>query len=92
MSIREPKIKLSYVELLGFEMALKKFIKDSLQICWADSHFRSSSYKNFKATALSEVDYLIEDQLPPFVTGLAVHNLHILPLISDAKKITNFHS
>lgn len=69
MSTTEPKIKLSYVELLGFEMALKKFIKDSLQICWADSHFLSSQYKNFKATALSEANYLVEDCLNPFVTG-----------------------
>lgn len=69
MSITEPKITLSYVELLGIEMALKKFIKDSLQICWADSHFLSSSYKNFKTTALSEVDYLIENCPYPFVTG-----------------------
>lgn len=68
MSITEPKIK-SYVELQGFEMALKKFIKDSLQICWTDFHFLSSSYKNLKATALSEADYLIEGCPSPFVTG-----------------------
>lgn len=49
-SITEPKIKPAYVELLGFEMALKKFIRDSLHICWADSHFWSYSYKNFAAT------------------------------------------
>lgn len=69
MSITEPKIKLFDAELLGFEMALKKFIKVSLQICWADSHFRSSLYKNFKATALSEADSLTEDCLPCLVTG-----------------------
>lgn len=65
-------------------MALKKFTKDSPQICWADSHFQFSSYKNFKATALS--DYLIEDCPPRLVTGRASHYPHILPLICDAKK------
>lgn len=80
MSITEPKIKLSYMELQGIETALK-VLSDSLQMCWAGSHFQSCSAKTLQNTALSEADYLLEDCPSLLVTGWAFHYPHILPPI-----------
>ena len=77
MSITEPEIKLSYMELQGVEMALKKFIRSSANMLSRLS-FLILLIKKLQSTALSKADYLLEDCPSLLVTGWAFHYPHIL--------------
>lgn len=77
MSITEPEIKLSYMELQGVETALKKFIRFSANVLSRLS-FSILLIKKLQSTALSKADYLLEDCPSLLVTGWAFHYPHIL--------------
>lgn len=68
MSITEPEIKLSYMELQGVETALKKFIRFSANVLSRLS-FSILLIKKLQSTDLSKADYLLEDCPSLLVTG-----------------------
>lgn len=75
MSVTEPKIKLSYVELLGFEMALKNLSEILCKSAQQPLIFNLAHIKTAKP-ALSEVDYHIEDCPSLLVNRLSVSTNH----------------
>lgn len=89
MSITEPKIKLSYMELQGIETALKKYYQ-ILCKCAEQALIFNLAHKNTSALLFQKLIISLKTVHLFLVTGWAFHYPHILPPILWCQEMTHF--